>query len=170
MNIVYFISEKDLKEYTPINLNVETQLIRTAIADAQILKMQQNLSTTLYKKICDLIRTDQIKLVANEKYKLLLDDYICPATMAWSLVEAIPYIRYKIMNKGVQTQDGENSSSIPFEETKYLISSLRNKAEFMSERLIKFITNNITDYPEYNQCDTDVKPSSTGYFGGIQFD
>lgn len=169
MRIVYFITIDNLKKYTPINLNVEDSIVKKAILDAQKIKLQQDLGSCLYKKIEDLYIS--AFPAGNEKYQTLFDDYIYDYVIQWSLVEILPYVRYKIHNKGVNTQSSEETATADFEEYKYLLSLLTNKAEFYSARLKSFLIENVADYTEYsNCCDCgDLSPAKTSYFSGIQF-
>jgi hypothetical protein len=169
---VYFISETYFKNNTPVNMNVEPQLINIAIMDAQVLHIQMALGSKLYKKLEDLISGNTIGDSSNAVYKTLLDDYVRPAVVQYALVECISYIRYKIMNKTVGTQNSDNTNPIEFDEMKYLQSQLRNKAEFYTQRIVDYIMANLSSYPEYTSTGSidDIPPESNSYFGGMQLD
>lgn len=171
-NKVYFVSETYVKNNTPINLNVEQQLINLAIYDAQVLHVQMVLGSNLYKKLETLISTGDISDPANVNYKTLLDDYVQPAVAQWALAECIPYIRYKIMNKSVSGQNSDNSTPIDLEELKYLQASLSNKAEFYTQRVADYVMANMTLFPEYSTADSidDILPETNAYFSGMQLD
>jgi hypothetical protein len=166
---VYFVSETVVKENTPISLNVETQLINNAIIDSQIMHIQMQTGSDLYNKLTSLISAGTITDPANVKYKLLLDDYVVPATIQWTLAECLPYIRYKIMNKSVSGQNSDNSTPMDLQELKFLQAKFTDKAEFYSQRLANFLLANLTDYPEYyaaNDID-DIVPESNAYHTGM---
>ncbi len=169
---VYFISETYFKNNTPVNMNVEPQLINIAIMDAQVLHIQTALGSKLYKKLEDLISSNTIGLAANAKYKSLLDDLVRPAVVQWSLVESLAYIRYKIMNKTVGGQSSDNTTPIELEELKYLTAQLKNKAEFYTQRIVDYLCANSSDYPEYTSGNAidDILPETNAYFGGMQLD
>lgn len=172
MNKVYFISEQYLKDNTSISMNVEPQLLNIAIQDAQNIHIQPLLGSSLYKKLVSLIVDGTIGAIGNEKYKTLLDDYVVPATTQWALVECLPYIRWKIMNKSVLGQHSDNTTPAELEEIKFLKAELRNKAEFYGERIVKHLKANYTLYPEYTDstnCE-NISPMDNAYFGGIQLD
>lgn len=165
---VYFISEAYLKQNTPINLNVEPQLVNLAILEAQQIYIQTALGTDLYKKIESLIVSASISGV----YKTLLDDYISPALTQYSLYEVIPYIRFKIMNKSIGGQSSDNSTPAELEEIKFLQANIKNKAEYLGQRLMDYLIANSKLYPEYlsNTDIDDIKPNSNSYFCGLQLD
>lgn len=172
MNVIYFIDETMFKDLTPVNLNVEQHLINMSIQDAQLLHLQMTLGTKLYKKLESLISSKDISLPANAVYKTLLDDYVVKAVAYWALAECAVYVRYKIMNKGVQSQNSENSTPIELEELKYIQERMRNSAEFYSQRIADYLCANSTLYPEYTSAtDLDeIDPSSVSYFSGMQLD
>lgn len=169
---VYFISESDLKNNTTINQNVEQSLLNSSILDAQLLHIQMILGSKLYKKIESLISLGTITNPTNSYYKLLLDDYIRPATIQWTLAECVPYIRYKIMNKSISGQSSDNSTPIELEELKYLQAQFINKAEFYTQRIADYLLSNLNHFPEYTQATAidDIIPSTNAYFSGIQLD
>lgn len=172
MRLVYFVSNDDVKKYTPININVEESLVRKAILDAQHIKLQELLGSELYNKIEDLVISGMTEDV-NADYKTLYDDHIYNCTIQWTLVEILPYVRFKIVNKSVTLQNSENSTPAEFEEFKYFIALLTNKAEFYSKRMKDYLKANYTLFPEYNFCtgcdNGELKPSKGAYFSGIEF-
>jgi hypothetical protein len=171
-NKVYFVSDTFIKQNSIINLNVEPQLINLAIIDSQVLHIQMALGSDLYKKLETLISGGTISNNSNVNYKTLLDDYVVPAVLQWTLFECIPYIRYKIMNKSVAGQSSDNSTPIELEELKYIQAQFSNKAEFYTQRLADYLLAHMTLFPEYTSADSidDIRPSTTQYFAGMQLD
>ena len=169
---VYFISETYFKDNTPVNINVESQLVNMSILDAQLLHIQTALGSILYKKLEALISSGDISDPANVNYKTLLDDYVQRATAMWALYEATTYIRYKLMNKGVQSQTSDNSTPVDLEELKYIQSKMMNSAEWYTQRIADYLLSNTTLFPEYTAAADidDITPSSNAYFSGIVLD
>lgn len=166
---IYFLTVQRLKEKTPVNFNVEPQLITMSIDDAQEINIQQAVGTVLYKKLETLIENGTIGETENAKYKTLLDDLIEPALIRWALVEILYFIRMKIQNKSVASENSDNSTPVDMKDLYSLKGSIKNKAEFYTERLINFLVANSSDYPEYSDnsdCD-EIKPSKTQYSSGI---
>lgn len=173
--IVYFVSEDDIKKYTPVSLNVETSIIKKAIIDAQQINIQQVLGSLLYKKIDSLVVGGPavMNLPVNANYKTLFDEYIFNCTIHWTLVEILPYARFKIMNVGVNTQNSDNSTTAGFDEFKYVSGLLKNKAEFFTTRMKDYLVANYTLFPEYSYCDSkcdgELPADKNTYFNGIEF-
>jgi hypothetical protein len=170
MTNIRLISEDYLKNNSTIIQNVEMKYINSTIDNCQRIQIQQLLGTNLYDKIISLVSGGTISSVGNENYKNLLDNYIVPALAQYIFADALPFIHYKVMNKGVTNQSSDNSISVGLEEIKYLTDKATNTAEFLGKRCQEYIKANQSYYPEYyttNTCD-QMSPASTPYFSGIQ--
>ena len=171
-NRIYLISTKYFKENTTISDNVDDRLLTNAIYEAGEIQLQQAIGTRLYKKLLQLINDAEITLPENEKYKTLLDDYCTGVVTYWAWANVLPYIHFKVMNKGVENQNSENSMPTTLQEMNYIKEEIVNKAEFFTERLIGFLRENYKDYPEYNanfHVD-EIRPDGNAYFSGMVFD
>ena len=165
---VLFISEDKLKKSTTINGNVDVELLRPYMKVAQDLHVWTKLGSRLYEHLQDLITNDTIGLPANANYKTLIDDYIQDALVHWTLYEAIPFLGYKIMNKDIVRQTSETSQTAPFEEVNFLRNTVMNTAEWYTERLIDYLCENNSLFPEYNSnSGADVRPSKENFYSGM---
>lgn len=172
MDRTYLISTEFLKAHTIINNNVTDELLNNAIFEAQVIHIQQTIGTKLYEKLLTLVRTNDIHQAQYSDYKNLLDGYVMECTAYWALYECLPYIRYKVVNKGVTTQDSEWSNGVDSQELNRLQEAIADKAQFFTRRLSDFILQNRTLYPEYimnNKID-ELHPNGGEYFSGFQFD
>lgn len=172
MERVYLISCDYLKSHTTINNNVDNNLLNSAIWEAQSIHIQQTIGTRLYDKLIKLVKTGDIHNPNFSWYKLLLEDYIMDAVAYWAFYECLPYVRFKVVNKGVESQYSEWSSNTDSQELNRLQEAIGNKAEFYTRRLSDFILENRQYYPEYlqnNRID-EMHPDGGEYFSGIQFD
>lgn len=172
MDRTYLISTEFLKAHTIINNNVTDELLNNAIFEAQVIHIQQTIGTKLYEKLLTLVRTNDIHQPQYADYKNLLDGYVMECTAYWALYECLPYIRYKVVNKGVETQNSEWSNGVDSQELNRLQESIADKAQFFTRRLSDFILQNRTLYPEYimnNKID-ELHPNGGEYFSGFQFD
>ena len=168
----YLISTDYLKEHTTINNNVDTNILNSPIWEAQEINVHQICGTKLYKRMLELVRTGDITLPANVKYKELLDDYVQPVVVYWAWLYSLPYLAMKAVNKGVQRQVDENSNNANLDEVHYLEENIKDKADFFSQRLADFLLQNRTDYPEYykNYQIDELQPTTNQAFQGVQFD
>lgn len=150
-NTVYLLSTSDLKDYSPINENVDDSLLHNAIMEAQEIELCQILGSCLYNRIIDLVNTDDID---NETdYKYLLDNYCRKVIVYAATMRAAVYIRYKIMNKSVSSQNSDNSTPVDLSELQYLIDHVKNDLEFFEKRLQEYLKENKDLYPEYDACE-----------------
>lgn len=161
-NTVYLLSTKDLKDYSPINQNVDDSLLHNAIMEAQEVELQQILGSCLYNRIIELVNSDEIQDELD--YKILLDDYCRKVIVYAATQRAAVYIRYKMMNKGVQSQNSENSNPVDLNELQYFIDHVKNDMEFFSKRLQDYLIANSELFPEYKVCNCgSLEPQSHVY-------
>ncbi len=171
MAYVLFISEAKLKDSTAINLNVSTDLLLPYVRQAQKLYVETKLGTDLTQKLKDLIVAGTIGNVGNEAYKTLVDDYIGDMLPNWAFYHAIPFLRFKIENGNIYSKTSETGNSLSTEEAQHLREEVRNTAEYYTERLIDYVRNNITSFPEYNtNSGADVSPDQNAYYNGMNLE
>ena len=167
---VLFISETFLKQNTQVSDNVDVKYIRESILWAQDTEIQTVLGSTLYNKIKDEIDASTLAGV----YKTLVDDYIQVTLKHYVTAECLAMAHYKITNKGLQIQDSEQSSPASTSGVNFLVEKEINKVDWYKQRLINYLCENSSSYPEYTNPDDGVDvihPSrnnfrTTIYLGG----
>lgn len=171
MAYVLFISEEKLKDSTAINLNVDTDLLLPYVRQAQKLYVETKLGTELYDKLKTLITNGTIGNVGNEAYKTLLDDYVGDMLPNWAFYHAVPFLRFKIENGNIYSKTSETGTALSETEAQHLREEVRNTAEYYTERLIDYITNNTSSFPEYNtNSGSDVNPDQNAYYNGMNLE
>jgi hypothetical protein len=171
MSYVLFISEAKLKDSTAINLNVDVDLLLPYVRQAQKLYVETKLGTDLNNKLKDLIVAGTVGAVGNEAYKTLLDDYVGDMLPNWALYNCIPYLRFKVENGNIYSKTSETGTALSTEEAQHLREEVRNTAEYYTERMIDYICNNSTLFPEYNtNTGADVNPDSNAYYNGMNLE
>ena len=168
---VLFISEDKLKDSTAINLNVDVNLLLPYVRQAQKLYVETKLGTDLNQKLKDLIVAGTLSLPANAAYKTLIDDYIGDMLPNWAFYHAIPFLRFKIENGNIYSKTSETGQALSTDEAQHLREEVRNTAEYYTERLIDYICNNNTLFPEYNtNTGADVDPDRNAYYNGMNLE
>lgn len=169
MSRILFISTARLKSETPIQDNVDDNLLNPYINNAQETHVQMMLGTNLYDKIKNLIVTNTIGSPGNANYKTLLDDYIVPCLIQWSFYEALPFISLKITNKSILRPNADNATEADLTDLKYLRSTVSDLAQFYSQRVSNYLKQYSYNFPEYftNSGLDKIVPNSTSYFNGI---
>lgn len=171
MSYVLFISEEKLKDSTAINLNVDPNLLLPYVRQAQKLYVEPKLGTKLTQKLKDLITAGTIGNVGNAAYKTLLDDYIGDMLPNWAFYHAVPFLRFKIENGNIYSKTSETGNALSTEESQSLREEVSNTAQYYTERLIEYITNNTGLFPEYStNSGADVNPDRNAYYNGMNLE
>ena len=171
MSYILFISETKLKDSTAINLNVDVNLLLPYVRQAQKLYVEPKLGTTLTEKLKTLITLGTLSLPINVNYQTLVDEYIGDMLPNWAFYHAIPFLRFKIENGNIYSKTSETGNAMSTEESQHLREEVSNTAQYYTERMIDFITNNLSWFPEYNtNSGADITPDRNAYYNGMNLD
>lgn len=153
MTDVFLISETKLREFTDMNNNVDTALLRNAVRESQDIEIQRIIGTLLYDSLLTQVENSSF---TNSNYSTLLTDYIQPALLYWAYYYAVESIYIRERNNGLLIpQGGENSVAVDRELYNARRQSIKNKAEFYSEKLTNYLIANSNLFPETQQT-TDI--------------
>jgi hypothetical protein len=165
---ILYISENRLKESTTINQNVDTELLIPNIKVAQDKYILTKLGSKLDDKLQTLIKDDELDDAGNENYEKLVNTYIQPALIQWTLYESIVFLGFKFMNKDIMRKNSETGSPASLDDLKFLRQEVQNTAEWYTERLIDYLCHNNDLFPEYTtNVNEDVRPSRKNFFNGM---
>ena len=171
MSYVLFISESVLKSSSALNLNISTTLLLPYVRQAQKLYIETKLGTDLNNKLKDLIVAGTVNDAGNEAYATLLNDYIPDVLVNFSFFHAIPFLRFKIENGNIYSKTSETGTALSTEEAQHLREEIRNTAEYYTERLIDYICNNSTLFPEFStNTGSDVEPNRNAFYNGMNLE
>jgi hypothetical protein len=153
MTETFLISEAKLREYTSIDNNVDTALIKNAIRESQDIELQRVLGTLLYDKIISLVNAGTIGDSANSAYKTLLDDYIQNFLLYAAYYYALDTIYLRSRNNGLLTPSGGENSELASKQLYDMKrQSTKNKMEFYSQKLRDYLIEEEGSYPELTQA------------------
>ena len=172
MAYILFISQDKLVDSTSIYGSVDSSLLLPYVRQAQRLYCETKLGTDLTQKLKDLITAGTVNDEGNEYYKELLNDYIGDYLPNMSLYMAFPFLRFKIEAGNIYSKNSENGTALTTAEAQHLRSEILNTGEYFIERMIDFIKNNISQFPEYNtNSGADVSPDGSGFsYQGMNLD
>ena len=102
MTSTFILSEAKFREFTDVNDNLDTALIKNAIREAQDIHLQRIIGTQLYDKILSDIGSSSLTGV----YKTLVDDYIQDFLLYAAYYEALEAIYIRPRNNGLLTPTG----------------------------------------------------------------
>jgi len=165
-NKILLITADFYKRNSVVNLNLDSEIIHPFITKAQNMNIERVLGTNLFDTVLEQVRVGSLET----RIITLLEDYIQPALVEWVTYTALPYYNYKFTNKAVVRKSSENSESSSLNEINYLRNDTRDDAEYLSQRITKFLETNESTYPEYksgnDDCD-DITPVKNNFFSGI---
>ena len=171
MAYILLISEQKLKDSTAIAQNLDTEILLPYVRQAQKLYVESKLGTKLTDKLKDLVKNGTLGNVGNENYKTLVDDYIGDMLPNWAFYHAVPFLRFKVENGNIYSKTSETGNSLTTEESQHLREEIRNTAEYYSERMIDYVRQNISFFPEYNtNTGADVDPDPNAYYNGMNLE
>lgn len=162
-----FISTDRLKKDTAMGGSVDDNLLLPYILMAQDRYILPVLGTDLYNKLISDIQGSSL----TGNYLTLLQTYIQPALVQFAFATCLPFLRLRMVNNSVVTMSSEQGSSVSHNDLKPLISSSMDQGEFYRERLIDFISNNTSNFPEYStNTGADLSPTTANYYAGLNLD
>tara|TARA_R110000765_G_scaffold50466_1_gene102558 strand:+ start:63 stop:614 length:552 start_codon:yes stop_codon:yes gene_type:complete len=167
MAYVLFISEAKLKDSTAINLNVDVELLLPYVRQAQKLYVETKLGTDLTDKL----KTEITAGTLAGAYKTLVDEYIGDMLPNWGLYMLVPFLRFKVENGNIYSKTSETGTALSTEEAQHFREEIRNTAEYYTERMIEYVTNNLSSFPEYStNSGADVSPDRNAFYNGMNLE
>jgi hypothetical protein len=165
MNLI--ITENYLKENGIINGNADMKIITPTLSLVQDKYIEPLLGTKLFDAIVSQIGSSSV----TPENQTLLNNYVLPCMLWYTLCEVTPMFKYRYMNKGVMVKNSENSEAASLQEIQYLMDQWKNNGEMYAERTTKFLKRYATStvytlYLDNNECD-EIKPNKTNYTSGI---
>lgn len=158
MAVALLITRDDIVRLTALNGNTDVDKYIQFVKIAQDIHIQNYLGTKLLQKI----QSDIIAGTLSGNYEYLVETYVKPMLIHWSLVEYLPFAAYTIANKGVYKHSSENSENVEKNEVDFLIEKERQIAQHYTERFIDYISFRNDLFPEYNlNSNGDMYPDTT---------
>ena len=163
-----YISSTRIKKDTALGESVDDNIIMPYIVLAQDMFILPVLGTDLDAKLKADIQGGSL----TGAYKTLVETYIQPALVQFSFTELAPFLRLRFVNNSVVVMgDTDTGSSATYEDIKPLMDRAKDAAEFYRERLIDYIRNNTSSFPEYStNSGADLDPTVNNYFAGFNLD
>lgn len=158
-----FVTREDIVKFTALNGNIDTDKFIQWVKVAQDIHIQNYLGTKLFNKI----NNDIVANTLANPYLMLLNVYIKPMVIHWTMVEYLPFAAYIIANKGVFKHGSENSTNVEKTEVDFLVEKERSIAQNYTRRFIDYMSFNQSSFPEYTtNSNADVYPDKQADFGG----
>ena len=159
-----FITVDNLVSHTPLNGSIDTRLAAPIMQTAQDAEIWPYLGTDLYDKLKSDIETDAVAGV----YETLLKDYVRPALVWFAFSEILPFLRVRLVNNAVQIMSSDQSEPASHADVDRLTDKAKNWGAFYRERMIEYLCQNSSSFPEYSSnTGDDLTPRTQNYSGGL---
>jgi|TARA_R100000773_G_C4168185_1_gene83032 hypothetical protein len=163
-----YISATRIKKDTALGGSVDDNIIMPYILLAQDMFILPVLGTDLDAKLKSDIQGGSL----TGAYKTLVETYIQPALVQFSFAELAPFLRLRFVNNAIVIMGAtDQSDSASYEDIKPLMDRAKDAAEFYRQRLIDYIRNNTSSFPEYSSnTGADLDPTTRNYYAGMNLD
>lgn len=159
---ILFISVDTIKDRSGLHLNVDEKLVKGEIKAVQDMYILPALGSALYDRL-------QAGINGNNLTQLevtLLNDYIVDTLVNFTLAELPQGLSFQFYNKGLLRKGGENFENPSMQDMIDIANRYRSRAEFYKQRLIKYLRQNIVDFPLYSNYGSGIdaiKPERDAY-------
>lgn len=174
MSRALMINQEYFYENSTVDKNTDYEIIRPILWDCQELYIKDIIGSPLY----DVITAEIISnggTLTTARLLTLVNDYIAPCLLKYTLKEASIFLLFKIRNRSISTDRSDFSDPIDRSELKLLEDRYRETAEAYAEKIERYICANQSTYPEYTTYTSSdevraqrQRPTSSLYLGGMQ--
>ena len=89
----------------------------------------------------------------------------------WAFYHAVPFLRFKIENGNIYSKTSETGNALSTEESQSLREEVSNTAQYYTERMIEYVINNLSSFPEYStNTGADISPDQNAYYNGMNLE
>tara|TARA_R110000824_G_scaffold64463_9_gene168407 strand:+ start:53 stop:622 length:570 start_codon:yes stop_codon:yes gene_type:complete len=163
---ILLISAETLKQNTIISESVDDNLIHPVIMLAQDKYVLPVLGTDLFDKL----KTEVSGTPAGD-YLTLLKEYVSKCLCQYTLATLYPVLRLRAVNHSIVQMNNEQGTSATYDDIQPLIDGAVDMGQFYRERMIEYLTNNSSLFPEYtSNTGADMNPTIRNYYSGINMD
>jgi len=140
----YFITQNYLVSNSPITQNVSAKDIIPFVGTSSEMYVQPLLGSYFYNHILSAYNAQTLN--ADE---ITLVEKIQPVVAWRAAADAVYALTYQLKNKGLSTQNGENSEPAEAEQVVMMKRHYDQKAEFYQKRLVQHLILNKDKFTEF---------------------
>lgn len=145
-----FFNQTYFYENTTVDENTDYKMIRPVIWDCMEIFIQDIVGTPLYNEL----KTQVVASTVTALNTTLLNNYIAPCLLNYTMAEAQVTMLFKFRNRSVSTDRSDYSNPVELKEHQYLKDQFQIKAEKYAKKIEDYLIANLTDYPLYNTYTT----------------
>lgn len=154
-------STEYFKANSVTDTNVPDKIIIQAIQDAQMLFLEPLIGYNLFTKLC----VDGFNLTLTEPYLTFNQDFVLPFLMKAIEYEAILKIILRETSQGLIKNKNDDKELSTIQDYHLLKGELEEKIDMLGDKILKYLSYNSVDFPEYVQVSydrTNVENSTMG--------
>lgn len=148
----FFISVQYVKDNSIVDENVDEKYIRIAIQKAQKNFILYLIGTGIYNELASQIQNNTLTSLNTT----LLDSYIAPCLLSYTLVELSPFLLYKLSNRNLGVKEADKVTAADWATMDKVMERFENDAQLEAKKLRNYIIENQTLYPLYNSPGTGI--------------
>lgn len=166
-----FINRNDIIKNTPLQGSLDADRLINFTRTAQDKYILDLLGTVLFKYLQTAIETDTVDSL-GARYLELINDYIKPTLIWYSVVEYLPFSGVQFKSEGAVKHESEQSKAVGKNEIDYLLQKATSNADYYATRMQDFLVAYSNDIPQYLESvgnSTQIYPNmSNTYWSGFQ--
>lgn len=168
-NKVLLIGEKQIKETSLIQLNVDTKTIVRTVFDTQNIYLRPVLGDSLFNILLDAVAAlPGTPMPVN--LKALLEEYVQPYLSHAVVQDLIINLTYKITSKGLLKYNDTQAVALTADEIEYAKNYYENRTQSYKAALIhEARTVDFGQTQPMGRTDTDITTDSIGWYLGKEF-
>lgn len=159
-----FVSVENVKQKSIIDGNVDSDKLVFYILESQEIHIRQWLGDSLYNRLTQGITANNL----NRAEADLIDLYISDTLIYYVASEYVLDASFTVANGGVFNRNPENANEPSRKDVIGISERYLGKAQYYAERLVKYLCNNESSFPQYSAPSDDINPKKDiDYLGGI---
>lgn len=160
---VLLISEKQIKDQSIIEQNVDSKVLVKTIQMVQEIQLKAVLGSSLYDSILDAVQEFAVNATPLTDLQLtMLNDYIQPFIIHATLVDFIIVNNFKITNKGTLKMKDDVADNVSAEDLQNAKNFYEQYKSEYKKSLVEFLKDN--NLVESYSVDTDTTSAATGWY------
>jgi hypothetical protein len=160
---VKLINEQVFKDRNLVHANVPLEMLTPSICAVQDLYVHPILGDTLYYKL----KADKKASTLSGIYLDLVNNYILDILIYGVMADYVIDSTYQNYTKGVTKKRDDFADSTSYDELEKISDRHKNKMDSYLQRLVNYLQNNKTLFPEYTTESTDVNATTNTYSPSI---
>jgi hypothetical protein len=147
MEKAFFISERFLKDNTPMGDNVDVKDIYPFARTAEDVYIQEIIGTPRYNRLVESLNASPKNTTTDEITLLVI---IRNSLLWYTLYDATPFFWIKFRNIGIVKQNGDNLETVSSSEMDKVRIEFMDKAKFYTKRLVSYLCTNSHKFSHYS--------------------